>query len=152
MAVMTLVALLALAATGAHAATTVWKCGPSHCKYDQARVDYSGGSGLYAVNKHQIRGSTASGTCDPSNSGVRWRIQSSEVWVDGVRQFLWGPSVYYTNCQIDNAPPPPGWWNVTVNKTYNLAGSAYSKQVVFHDHSCAGCDFTDTITHSLPTS
>lgn len=149
---MLVLALCLAIASQVLASTTSWLCGGTACKYDQARVDFSGGFGLYTVDKHQIWGSTASGTCDPTNTGIRWRIQSSELWVDGTRRFNWGPSVYYTNCTIDNSPPPPGWWNVTVNRTYNLAGSAYSKHTIFHDHSCGGCDFSGVTVNYLPTS
>jgi hypothetical protein len=106
---------------------------------------------VYVVDAHHIWGSTASGTCDPSNDGIRWRIEKAEVWADGVRISNKGPYLFETNCQIDNFPPPgPGYWFVNVGVAYEDAGTAYGKHLVFHDHACAGCDFTDTIIHYLP--
>lgn len=138
----------------ASASTTSWSCGNTACKYDQARVQYSGfGGGVYKDEQHHIWGSTASGTCDPGNDGIQWRLEKSELWVDAVRKFTWGPeSTWHTNCQIDNVPPPPGWWSITVNKGYEVVGSAYGKHWIFHDHACSGCDFTSVIVNNLPSS
>jgi len=142
--------LVLLVALPAWAATTSWICGSAGCKYDQARAQYTGGFGLYTVQEHHIWGSTASGVCDPSNDGIQWRWDASELWVNGVKVFSNGPSIWRTNCNIDNAPPPPGYWIINVNRSYDSAGSAYSRHVIKHDHACGGCDFSDVIINNLP--
>jgi hypothetical protein len=145
-----LAGLLAAGFATASASTTPWVCGPTHCKYDQARVQFVGSNGIFTDQQHHIWGSTISGTCDPENNEVRWRLSLTELWVDGVR--LFGPvqGTWHTNCQIDLSPPPPTYWYVTVNRTYDASSSAYAKHQVFHDYDECPCDFTDTIINNLP--
>lgn len=77
----------------------------SSCKYAQGKVEY--GSSL--VGHLSWWGSTASGTCDPTNDVTRWRLDHTAVYNDGnnAKIYGWGPSTYSTNCQIVNDNNPP---------------------------------------------
>lgn len=151
MMVVTTLVLLTWPTAIASAATqfTSWVCGSS-CKYDQVRVQYNPAGGGGTDEQHHHWGSTASGACDPGNDGIQWRVENTKLVSNGVTKFTWGPSVWRTNCTIDNSPPPPTYWFVTVNATYTRGPATYMRWMIFHDHACAGCDFTDTITINFP--
>lgn len=136
----------------AQALTTAWICGPSGCKYEQVRVQYTAAGPGGIDQQHQVWGSTASGTCDPTNDGIRWRIERTRlVTVNSIVQFDGGPYSWHTNCTIDNSPPPPsGWWFVTINKSWSQSPSTKMEFWVFHDHACTGCDFTDYAKFTFP--
>lgn len=143
-----LVVLLAFATlfpmVSAQAAETAtsWTCGTSGCKYNQTQVTYDGNT----VKKHRIWGSTASGTCDPTNDGIQWRVSSTKIYSNGYVVYSSSGS-YQTNCTIDNSPPPPTWWTWYPETGTNPC-CRFSRHWVFHDHLCAGCDWTAVLTNS----
>ncbi len=80
------------------------------CKYHQGKVEYSSTK----INYVSWWGSTASGSCDPSNDVVKWRLQGVSVFNDytDVKLYGWGPQSWQTNCQIVYDENPPWAWSL----------------------------------------
>lgn len=109
MAVLVALVLVMLTSVSAHASHDVTaNCGSSHpdwwgtdgiChKYGEVKRVFSGGT----LREVWWRGGTASGSCDPTNDVVKWRLES--VYVirvgDGRLRWQYGPGGYHSNCNV----------------------------------------------------
>ncbi|GEM_PF-1749300 len=118
----------------AHAEYTTWKCAPAGCKYAKARVRYDRHIKFWYVA--YWRGGTASGSCDPGNNVIKWRLNEIRA-INGL-DYSYGPAGWRTNCNVDS------WtWRRTVNRFWS--GGLDIRYSFFHDVACAGCDFTSYI-------
>ena len=104
------------------AASGVFYCADV-CKYHQAKVQYTSS----VVNYLSWWGSTASGTCDPSNDVEKWRLDGTSLYNDtsNAKLYGWGPQSWKTNCNIVNTPNPPWAWAVAPNVSRPSNASAH---------------------------
>lgn len=87
----------------AEATLTAYKCAIDGCKYAKARVDYTVNSpNSSTVNRIDVRGATASGSCDPTNDVTNWRVNAATVR-NSSNTIIWstGSSAYKTNCDVN---------------------------------------------------
>lgn len=124
------------------ASWTPWKCSNAGCKYDQFRVYYDGN----VVLIHGYFGSTASGSCDPSNDGIRWRLQQTSLFKGSNLIHQTGGDSWRTNCTTKNNPPPPTNWHKAMGTPQNVPPPGRSSHLwSWHEHECSGCSFQSYI-------
>ncbi len=104
------------------AASGTFYC-PLGCKYSQGKVEYNANTVQYL----SWWGSTASGTCDPSNDVQRWQLQGNAVYNDanGAKVYGYTSGVWKTNCEIVNNNQPPWAWVVAPNVSWPSNASAH---------------------------
>lgn len=128
--------LLLIGAMPARAwSNTAYKCAVSGCKYGQYRAAYD------SLAHHQTdhRGSTASGSCDPSNNVIQWRVSETRTYENGSSKYSAGPLGWHTNCSLSTY-----YWTQTVPRDYS-PGLMRSRGHFEWDASCTGCDFDEFI-------
>lgn len=103
-------ALVPAPTASAHGIQMVTGCGggwdtPNACKYDQAKLSVSGdcGSGSCTISTVSWRGGTASGSCDPGNDIVSWRLEYVRIHKvsDGTVLWQYGPGNRQTHCNSE---------------------------------------------------
>jgi hypothetical protein len=83
-----------------------WITEAGSCKYAKAKdrthcVDQL--CTKITIDEVKWRGGTASGSCDPSNNIVKWRLLNVKIVraSDSVVRWKYGPGNYHTNCDVD---------------------------------------------------
>jgi len=111
----------ALATSVNPASSGVFYC--TICKYAQGKVNYTSST----VTALSWWGSTASGTCDPSNDVKRWQLQGTSLYNDATGTKIYGytSGVWRTNCEIVTNNSPPYAWAVSPNKSRPSNASAH---------------------------
>lgn len=119
----------------ASASTTGFRCSADGCKYAQGKVDYTSTT----ITAHSWWGSTASGTCDPTNNIDKWQLRATAAYNDssGVRIYHYESGIWRTNCQIVNDTNPPWAWTVNPNVSKPSNPSSH----FWWRHSLPGPDF-----------
>lgn len=128
----------------AHASPTwtPWKCATSGCKYGSFRAAYDGN---WILN-HRYFGSTASGVCDPSNTGVRWQLLQTSVFKGNTLVHQTGGDDWRTNCTTKNTPPPPTHWDKFIGSV-SISPPRSSHMWQWNEHSCTGCSWQIYVRH-----
>lgn len=116
-------------------AYTPYVCAMAGCKYGQYRVAYDS----YAHQRYYHRGATASGTCDPSNDVVRWRVSNTRTYENGSLKNSDGPFGWHDNCALATYT-----WTKLVPRDYR-PGLMQSRGHYEWDVACSGCDFDEFI-------
>lgn len=114
---------------------TAYRCAAAGCKYGKYRAAYDS----YAHREYWHVGATASGTCDPTNDIVQWRVSETRTYEDSVLKYTAGPFGWHTNCAL-----LAYLWTVTVPRDYAV-GLMQSRAHFEWDAACGGCDFDELI-------